>query len=104
MRPWMVAAFVVITCVVIGIWLSGLRIFIIQPIGAIPKGVTAIVINIRGINFVDSPDAVCIRQGSPNLLCRGMVAAKVAQEGTIIARLPFSSTLYSMSGAPDLSR
>jgi hypothetical protein len=84
---------------VIGVWLGGLRIFVIQPIGAIPNGVTAVVVGVRGVNFVDSPDAVCARLGQPNLLCRGAAAARVADQGKVLLRLPFSETLYGLTGA-----
>ncbi len=50
---------------VLGAWLAGLRISVIQPIGAIPNGVTAVVVGVRGISFIDSPDAVCARIGQP---------------------------------------
>lgn len=83
----------------LGIWLGGVRIFVIQPIGAIPEGVTAVVVGVRGLNLVDSPDDVCARLGQPNLFCRGSAAARVANEGKIILRLPFSETLYRMTGA-----
>ncbi|WDZ75449.1 hypothetical protein PWG15_12560 [Ensifer adhaerens] len=94
-------AICVALAVILIVWLGGIRIFVIQPIGAIPEGVTAIVVNIRGLNFIDSPDAFCARQGQPNLICRGMSAARVAQEGTVVLRLPYSQALYDLSGAPD---
>ncbi|RVI02625.1 hypothetical protein CN205_25840 [Sinorhizobium meliloti] len=87
--------------VTLTVWLGGIRVFVIQPIGAIPKGVTAIVVNIRGLNFIDSPDAFCARVGQPNLICRGMSIARVAGEGSVVLRLPYSQTLYDLSGAPD---
>lgn len=90
---------IAILLMVLGTWLGGLRIFVIQPIGAIPNGVTAIVVGVRGINFIDSPDAVCARIGQPNLLCRGAAAARVADNSYILLRLPFSETLYRWSGA-----
>lgn len=95
---WLPAGLIVVI-LGLGIWLGGVRIFVIQPIGAIPKGVTAVVVGIRGLNFVDSPDAVCARLGQRNLFCRGSAAARVANEGKIILRLPYSETLYRMTGA-----
>lgn len=97
---WLPASIGGVALLALVIWLAGIRVFVIQPIGAIPDGVTVIVANIRGLNFIDSPDAFCMRVGSPNLLCRGMVAARVAKEGTIIVRLPYSQILYGMTGAP----
>jgi hypothetical protein len=73
-------------------------IFVIQPIGALPEGRTIIVSRLTKLHFIDSPDALCEREmGGVNLLCRAMVAGRVAQEATIIARLPYSSTLYGIS-------
>lgn len=73
-------------------------IFVIQPIGAIPEGRTIIVSRLTKLHFIDSPDAICEREmGGVSLLCRGIVAARVASEATIIARLPYSSMLYGIS-------
>jgi hypothetical protein len=97
----------VITAVVaaLAVWLGGIRIIVIQPIGAIPDGVTAIVAGIRGPNFIDSPDAICNRQmGGVSLLCRGMAAARIVNQGYIVARLPYSETLFRLTGAPYLDR
>lgn len=99
---WLIALTVTLASI-LGIWIGGVRVFVIQPIGAVPEGVTAIVVNIRGLNFIDSPDAFCARQGQPNLLCRGMTAARVAAQGKIILRLPYNQTLYDLTGAPDYS-
>lgn len=98
-------ALVVLTVTAIGIWLSGIRIIIIQPIGAIPNGVTVIVSGIHNVNFIDSPDAICNRtQGGVSLLCRGATAGAIANKGTILMRLPYSETLFWLSGAPKLER
>jgi hypothetical protein len=87
--------------VVLAIWLGGIRIIVIQPIGALPEGVTAIVAGIRGPNFIDSPDAICARSmGGVSLLCRGMAAARIVKEGTILLRLPYSETLFRFTGGP----
>ncbi|GAB5428057.1 MAG: hypothetical protein Devi2KO_15160 [Devosia indica] len=86
-------------------YFAGVRVFVIQPIGAVPKGVTAIVTGSPGLRFIDSPDAFCMReQGYVNLLCRGMIADRVAQNGSIILRLPYNDALYALSGAPALDR
>lgn len=100
---WMVAA--VVACVAaLGIWLGGIRIIVIQPIGAIPQGVTVVVAGINA-NIVDSPDAMCQRiQGGVSLLCRGMMAGAIAKEGKILLRLPYSEILFRLSGAPYLDR
>jgi hypothetical protein len=73
-------------------------IFVIQPIGAIPEGRTLIVSRLNTMKFIDSADAWCERQmGGVNLLCRVGVMGQVAKEATIIARLPYSQTLYEVS-------
>ncbi|OCJ38024.1 hypothetical protein [Agrobacterium tumefaciens] len=100
-KYWLPALISCAVLMVLFIWIAGVRIFVVQPIGALPKGVTAVVINIRGLNFIDSPDAFCSRNGSPNLLCRGMAIGRVAKEGKILLRLPYSKILYHLSGAPD---
>lgn len=80
----------------------GVRVFVIQPIGAIPDGVTVIVKGVD-IRFIDSPDAICQRRnGGVSLLCRGATAAAVARDGEILMRLPYSGVLYSLTGAPEL--
>lgn len=93
---------VALACVA-AIYVAGIRIVVIQPIGAIPKGVTAVVAGIENVNFVDSPDAICMRRmGGVSLLCRGMTAAAIANNSKILLRLPYSSILFKLSGAPDL--
>ncbi|BBQ26470.1 hypothetical protein JZM63_07720 [Aeromonas caviae] len=75
-----------------------LTLFVIPPIGAIPKGQTAIIIRLNKTEFIDSPDAMCERmQGGVSLLCRGMTIAAVGKNATILGRLPYSSWLYSIS-------
>lgn len=89
-----------IACVAIALIIAAqfLTIFVIQPIGAVPEGRTIIVSRLTKLHFIDSPDAVCEREmGGVSLLCRGVVAGSVAREATIIARLPYSSMLYSIS-------
>ena len=99
---WFAAIFAVLALV---IWIGGIRIIVIQPIGAIPKGVTAIVSGIGNVNFIDSPDAICNRHaGGVSLWCRGREAGAIAQKGKILLRLPYSRLLFKMTGAPDVDR
>lgn len=82
-------------------WLGGVRIIVIQPIGALPNGVTAIVAGLNNVNLLDSPDAICNRhEGGVSLWCRGREAAAIAQKGKILVRLPYCETLFRMTGAP----
>lgn len=104
MRITMIAIAAVVALIV-GIWVSGIRIIVIQPIGAIPDGITVIVSGVPNLKFVDSPDAICQRiNGGVSLLCRGATAAAIANKGKILLRLPYSSILFRLSGAPDLER
>lgn len=69
----------------------------IQPIGALPKGSTVIMKRTGRMNFIDSPDAICLRaQGAVNLLCRGATMAKLA-DNPIYLRLPYQAWLYRIS-------
>ncbi|WP_246646926.1 hypothetical protein [Rhizobium laguerreae] len=43
---------------VVGAWIAGVRIIVIQPIGAIPDGVTIVVSGLPALNIIDSPDAI----------------------------------------------
>ena len=73
-------------------------IFIIAPIGAVPEGRTLVISRLNATKFIDSADAMCERiQGGVSLLCRGVVIGQVGKTATIYARLPYSSTLYSIS-------
>jgi hypothetical protein len=73
-------------------------IFVIQPIGALPEGRTVVITRLNTMNFIDSADAWCERNlGSVNLLCRAAVMGRVANQSTIIMRLPYSATLYEIS-------
>ncbi|MBY5645867.1 hypothetical protein [Rhizobium leguminosarum] len=67
--------FGLVALLLVGAWISGVRVVVIQPIGAIPDGITMLVTGLPGINLIDSPDAICQRQqGGVSLLCRGVTA------------------------------
>lgn len=75
-------------------------IFVIQPIGALPDGVT-IVYHSRNyvMPFISSPDGLCLEyQGSVTLLCRlgGIGAAGELMDRKII-KLPYMRWLYLRS-------
>lgn len=75
-----------------------LTVFVIPPIGMMPEGKTIIIPRQSNMQFVDSPDGMCERMnGGVSLLCRGIAIASVGKDVTILARLPYSSTLYSIS-------
>lgn len=85
-------------------YLSGVRVFVIQPIGAVPEGATVIISGVEKLNAIDSADAVCDRYGTVNLICRAAVLGNVADNGKILLRLPYSQFLYHLSGAPEATR
>lgn len=75
-----------------------ITLFVIPPVGALPEGRTVVITRLNKTEFIDSPDAMCERiQGGVSLLCRGMVMGTVMNKATILARLPYSSWLYSIS-------
>jgi hypothetical protein len=72
----------------------------IQPIGALPEGIT-IIYHSRNPNmpFFSSPDGLCLQmQGGVSLLCR-MAALSAASDLTdrIILRLPYRHWAYLRS-------
>jgi len=75
-------------------------VFTVQPIGALPDGVT-IVYHSRGsqMPFFSSPDGLCLQtQGSVSLLCRGVAlgASKEIIDRKII-QLPYIQWAYLQS-------
>jgi len=76
-----------------------LTIFVVQPIGIAPEGRTVVIPRSGQMRFIDSADGLCLRmQGNVNLLCRGMVLARLgAQDTRILARFPYSRSLYRIS-------
>ena len=75
-----------------------LCLFVVQPIGAVPDGRTLILRRTGKLRFIDSADALCEREtGGVSLLCRGAALGAVGRDGTVLARLPYSKLLYSIS-------
>lgn len=74
---------------------------IIQPIGAVPDGTMVIISGVEKLDAIDSPDAVCNRYGTVNLIYRAAVLANVADNGKILLRLPYCHFLYHLSGVPE---
>ena len=75
-------------------------LFTIQPIGAIPEGIT-IIYHSRNpeMPFFSSPDGLCLQmEGSVSLFCR-MAALSASSDLTdrIILRLPYSHWAYLQS-------
>ncbi len=90
----------IVLAVVVGLLLvliSRLGFYTVQPIGALPEGVTTIVWRASGEPFFNSPDALCLRvQGGVSLLCRGL-ALEQAPTDRIILRLPYMEWAYLRS-------
>ena len=99
MKKAFMAAGIALLCLVI---YTQITIFSVPPIGAVPEGRTVIMLRLNKTNFIDSADAMCVRiQGYVNLLCRGMTMGAVVNATTIIARLPYSETIYKISTGGD---
>lgn len=97
MKLWVVVVLISVAAAAIFVT-TQLTLFVVQPIGAVPEGRTVVIWRLNTMNFIDSADAWCERQtGGVNLLCRGAVLAKLANEDVIIARLPYSEILYVWS-------
>ncbi|MFG1319861.1 hypothetical protein [Xanthobacter autotrophicus] len=92
--------FIAIGAVVLTVLIAAqfVTIFVIQPIGAVPQGRTLIISRLTTLHFIDSADAWCDRtQGGVSLICRLGVLGRVGKEANVIARLPYSQTLYEIS-------
>lgn len=95
MKKALIALGIAVLCLVV---YTQITIFAVPPIRAVPEGRTVIMLRLNKTNFIDSADAMCVRiQGYVNLLCRGMTMGAVVNATTIIARLPYSETIYNMS-------
>lgn len=95
MKKALIAVGIAVLCLVV---YTQITIFAVPPIGAVPEGRTVIMLRLNKTNFIDSADAMCVRiQGYVNLLCRGMTMGAVVNATTIIARLPYSETIYNIS-------
>ena len=80
-----------------------IRIFVVQPIGALPDGGAVVLHSRPNLQLVDSPDAICWRtQRSVTLFCRAAALGVIGDGETILFRLPYSPWLYALSGAPEV--
>lgn len=93
--------FLIIAVIFIIAWFA-LRpgVFTIQPIGALPDGITVVYLfRNPEMSFFSSPDGLCLDiNGSVTLLCR-MAALSAVDElaDRIILRLPYSHWAYLQS-------
>lgn len=98
MRKLLIA--VAVFLLVFGLFYWQFSVFVVQPIGAVPDGVTLVIrrLNRDAVKFVDSADAMCARQsGGVSLLCRGITLGAVVENADILLRLPYSQFLYDIS-------
>jgi hypothetical protein len=75
-------------------------VFTVQPIGALPEGVTFIYHSRNPrMPFFSSPDGLClVLEGSVTLLCRGAALSAAGDlSDRIILRLPYSHWAYLRS-------
>lgn len=99
-RKGIYIAIAIIAVIVLAWILIRPGVFTIQPIGAIPEGVT-IIYHSRNpeMPFFSSPDGLCLQmEGGVSLLCR-MAALNASTDLTdrIILRLPYSRWAYLQS-------
>ena len=93
---------VIVLVIIVGVLWVLIRpgVFTIQPIGALPDGIT-IVYHSRNpeMPFFSSPDGMCLEiQGSVNLLCRAAgIGAMEELTDRIILRLSYSRWAYLRS-------
>lgn len=98
MKPLKLSLIALVLITLVGY--TQLTIFVVQPIGAIPDGLTILVWRREKTKFIDSVDAVCAREmGGVSLLCRVGVLAGIAgkEADGILLRMPYSKTLYLLS-------
>lgn len=76
-------------------------IFVVQPIGAVPEGVTVVYLRLgTNMSFISSADGILLKNDQGvSLLTRGIVLAKVGEfvADRKIVSLPYSRTLYLIS-------
>jgi hypothetical protein len=99
-RKWIYILIAFIAIIIISWFLVRPGVFTIQPIGALPEGVTLIYHSRNPkMAFFSSPDGLCLKiQGSVTLLCR-MSALSAVTELTdrVIMKLPYINWAYLKS-------
>lgn len=98
MVKWIVGT---ILAAIVGFYLL-FGLFVVQPIGAVPEGVTILYFRAGlNLNFIDSADSFSMRvmDGKVSLFSRALALGTVGKhlDGRIILRLPYSEILYSIS-------
>jgi hypothetical protein len=95
MKPGVTVA-IVLVALGIAFWVF-CGFYSVQPIGAAPEGMTAIVWRSEGEPFFNSADGLCLeRVGGVSLICRAMALSQ-APTDRIILRLPYQKWAYHAS-------
>lgn len=100
-RPLGRIGLIVLAVIVVGLWIVVRPgVFTVQPIGALPDGVTLLYHSRNPeMPFFASPDGLCLEiQGSVSLLCRMAGLSAVGELGDrILLRLPYQHWAYLRS-------
>lgn len=93
-----IAIFVVLIIAISVFAYNKITIFTVQPIGAIPDGVTIVMWKKGDMRLFESPDGLCMqRVGSVSLLCRMTMLGNAIDEDNVLIRLPYSEYAYLKS-------
>ncbi len=72
--------------------------FAIQPIGAVPEGVTLVIPRGKGTKLFDSADGICLREMvSVSLFCRMAAISTVLENSEVLFKLPYIDFIYLSS-------
>jgi hypothetical protein len=95
-RRHRVVLLIILVGIVAFVW-AFLGVYTVQPIGALPDGVTLIVWRHNGEPFFNSPDGMCLRVSNEvSLMCRA-IAMGQAPVDRILLRLPYMEMAYLAS-------
>ena len=73
-------------------------IFVIPPMAPLTEGKTLIIAHIDQTQFIDSPEAMCVRRhDQTNLVCRAMMLGLVTKDAKVYLRLPYIRLLDKIS-------
>ena len=88
----------IIVIVVIIVIYTQVGLYSVQPIGALPQGVTAVVHRVGDEPFFNSPDGTSIRRtGGVSLLTRMAALANGPLKDRLLFRLPYMEWAYLAS-------
>ena len=89
---------IIIFLLILLISLTQITFFTIQPIGAIPEGVTLVIARGDRTKLFDSADGICLREmGVVSLFCRTIAITTILEETNILFRLPYIDFIYLKS-------